>query len=243
MLGSELVELGEYNRLAFEELLAHHLSLSRLKKGSQVRSATKLMFDQTLQKDFLGQLGFSLTAAQQRVVAEITHDLQQGFPMQGLLQGDVCSVNTVVAACAAFMAYGSGKQVALMAPTELLAQQHYKTMRAWLKPLGIHVTWLVGGHKGKEYESITGDIREGHADVVIGTQSLFQEKMGFAGLGLVIIDEQHRFGVHQRLALRDKGVDGDVSPHQLVMTATPIPRTLAMLGRSEEHTSELQSRQ
>jgi len=233
MPASELVDLTEYKRLAFEELLAHHLSLSRLKKGSTVRSATKLMYDQALQKGFLGQLGFSLTAAQQRVVAEIRHDLQQSFPMQRLLQGDVGSGKTVVAACAALMAYASGKQVALMSPTELLAQQHYKTMREWLKPLGINVIWLVGRHKGKEYESITNDIRNGCADVVIGTQSLFQDKVGFADLGLVIIDEQHRFGVHQRLALRDKGIVGDVSPHQLVMTATPIPRTLAMLGYAD----------
>lgn len=230
---AQLTNQPEYKRLVYEELLAHHLSLSRLKNGVKKSQAAKLQFDQCLQDKFLNNLGFSLTSAQVRVVADIATDLQRAAPMQRLLQGDVGSGKTVVAACAMLMAYASAKQVAIMSPTELLAQQHLKTMSAWLEPLGIRVAWLVGKHKGKEYESITEAIRLGSIDVIIGTQSLFQEKVEFADLGLIIIDEQHRFGVHQRLALRDKGVVDDVYPHQLVMTATPIPRTLAMLGYAD----------
>ncbi|PCI68477.1 MAG: ATP-dependent DNA helicase RecG [Piscirickettsiaceae bacterium] len=230
---AQLTDQPEYTRLVYEELLAHHLSLSRLRNGAKKNLAAKLAVNQRLQHEFLNKLGFSLTGAQKRVVADIAADLQQTTPMQRLLQGDVGSGKTVVAACAAMMAYASGKQVAIMSPTELLAQQHLKTMSAWLQPLGIRVAWLVGKHKGKAYESITEAIRSGKIDVIIGTQSLFQDKVEFADLGLIIIDEQHRFGVHQRLALRDKGVVGDIYPHQLVMTATPIPRTLAMLGYAD----------
>ncbi|PCI21546.1 MAG: ATP-dependent DNA helicase RecG [Piscirickettsiaceae bacterium] len=229
---AQLSEQPAYKRLVYEELLAHHLSLSRLKKGFKKTTAAKFSHNNLLQRQLLSQLGFSLTKAQQRVVAEIVTDLQKDEPMQRLLQGDVGSGKTVVAACAAIMAFSSAKQVAIMAPTELLARQHLKTMSAWLEPLGIRVDWLVGKHKGKQYESITAEIKSGNINVVIGTQSLFQEKVEFADLGLVIIDEQHRFGVHQRLALRDKGTNG-CCPHQLVMTATPIPRTLAMLGYAD----------
>jgi len=222
-----------YKRLIFEELLANHLSLSELKKGVQEKSARRFQSENVDQKAFLKQLGFSLTAAQQRVINEIMKDLNLPRPMQRLLQGDVGSGKTVVAACAALAATEAGYQVALMAPTELLAEQHFKNFRQWMAPLNIQVDCLVGRHKGKVYEAITADIREGRSQIVIGTQALFQEKVSFAQLGLVIIDEQHRFGVQQRQALRDKGSADGFCPHQLVMTATPIPRTLAMLGYAD----------
>ncbi len=228
----DVSHIPAFQRLIFEELLANHLSLSRLKKGVKQRAAPRFKGIGEIHAQFLNTLKFNLTAAQQRVVAEITSDLQKGSPMQRLLQGDVGSGKTVVAACAGLAAIEAGYQVALMAPTELLAEQHYKNFEQWLSGLGVHVTCLLGRHKGKVYTAITDDIRQAKANIVIGTQSLFQEKVEFARLGLVIIDEQHRFGVQQRLALREKGMD-NMSPHQLVMTATPIPRTLAMLGYAD----------
>jgi len=229
----EVSKSPAFKRLIFEELLANHLSLSRLKEGVQRNAAPSFKSAGNSQAHFLTSLGFELTAAQSRVSQEIMSDLSQTIPMQRLLQGDVGSGKTVVAACAALAATEAGYQVAIMAPTELLAEQHFKNFKSWLDNMDVQVDWLVGQHKGKVYEAITADIREGRSDIVIGTQALFQDKVSFAQLGLVIIDEQHRFGVHQRLALRDKGVVGGLYPHQLVMTATPIPRTLAMLGYAD----------
>lgn len=220
-------------RFIFEELLAHHVSLSRLKQGVRYHKAPPFRSEENSKKQFLNSLGFKLTAAQNRVMNDISSDLVQAQPMQRLLQGDVGSGKTVVAACAALMATEAGYQVAMMVPTELLAEQHYKNFRTWLKDTNVQVDWLVGQHKGKVYSAIADDIAEGRSNIVIGTHALFQEKVSFAKLGLVIIDEQHRFGVHQRLALRDKGANKGIYPHQLVMTATPIPRTLAMLGYAD----------
>ncbi|MEO1963084.1 MAG: ATP-dependent DNA helicase RecG [Cycloclasticus sp.] len=230
---SDVSHIPAFQRLIFEELLANHLSLSLIKKGVKKQTAPSFNTEGTVLLQFLKTLEFDLTGAQQRVVEEITSDLRKASPMQRLLQGDVGSGKTVVAACAALTAIEAGYQVALMAPTELLAEQHYKNFQEWLSGLDIHVTCLLGRHKGKVYTAITGDIQLGKTNMIIGTQSLFQEKVSFAKLGLIIIDEQHRFGVQQRLALRGKGVNNDTCPHQLVMTATPIPRTLAMLGYAD----------
>lgn len=226
-------KIPAFKRLIFEELLANHLSLSRLKEGVRCETAPSFRSEGQRKQNFLTSLGFGLTNAQNRVTQEIESDLGRSYPMQRLLQGDVGSGKTVVAACAALAATEAGYQVAIMAPTELLAEQHFKNFQMWLKDMDVQVDWLVGQHKGKIYDSITADIREGHSNIVIGTQALFQKKVTFAKLGLIIIDEQHRFGVHQRLALRDKGVLNGFHPHQLVMTATPIPRTLAMLGYAD----------
>jgi len=222
-----------FKRLIMEELLAHHLSLSQLKAGHKKHIAPYFNSAGNLKRDFLAKLGFSLTAAQLRVVQEINDDLSCAHPMQRLLQGDVGSGKTVVAALAALAAIEAGYQVALMAPTELLAEQHLNNFKAWFEPLGLTVDCLLGRHKGKVYQTISDDIRQGRSHIVIGTQALFQQKVEFLKLGLVIIDEQHRFGVQQRLALRDKGLLEGMQPHQLVMTATPIPRTLAMLGYAD----------
>jgi ATP-dependent DNA helicase RecG len=178
-------------------------------------------------------LPFSLTAAQQRVISEIENDMAQPNPMQRLVQGDVGSGKTIVAALVALRAISSGYQVAVMAPTELLAEQHLKNFRQWFEPLDIPVLWLAGRHKGKARAKRLEQIADGTARLVVGTHALFQESVDFDRLGLVIIDEQHRFGVHQRLALRQKGRDGEILPHQLIMTATPIPRTLAMTAYAD----------
>ncbi|MDH3561036.1 MAG: ATP-dependent DNA helicase RecG [Gammaproteobacteria bacterium] len=224
-------------RLAFEELLAHHLSLRRVRLRAQHTRAPVITGGNALVGDFIASLPFALTAAQQRVFREIRDDLACPHPMARLVQGDVGSGKTVVAACAAMTAVQSGYQVALMAPTELLAEQHYRSFRDWLEPLGIGVAWHGGKSRGKERASALQAIRDGVAAVAVGTHALFQEEVEFDRLGLVIIDEQHRFGVHQRLALRDKGRSGEQRPHQLVMTATPIPRTLAMTVYADLDTS------
>jgi len=215
-------------RLVFEELLAHHLSLRQLRYAAKAQLAPVLQGDGKLRARFLDALSFTLTAAQQRVVAEIAADLQREHPMLRLVQGDVGSGKTVVAALAALQAVEAGAQVAIMAPTELLAEQHYRNFHAWMTPLGLEVSWLSGKIKGKARTATLAAIADGTAAVMVGTHALFQEDVQFARLGLVIVDEQHRFGVHQRLALRDKGKQGETRPHQLTMTATPIPRTLAM---------------
>jgi ATP-dependent DNA helicase RecG len=178
-------------------------------------------------------LPFALTGAQERVFAQVRHDLAQPHPMLRLVQGDVGSGKTVVAALAAMLAVQSGKQAALMAPTELLAEQHLHTLRGWLEPLGVRVAWLAGKVTGKARAAVVADVASGHAQVVVGTHALMQEGIVFHNLALAIVDEQHRFGVHQRLALRDKGAGGNSVPHQLVMTATPIPRTLAMAAYAD----------
>ncbi|HEY8386523.1 MAG TPA: ATP-dependent DNA helicase RecG, partial [Porticoccaceae bacterium] len=213
-------------RLSFEELLAHHLSLLRLRQQVRRRGAPALPLGDDLRQRFLAQLPFSLTTAQQRVCADIAGDLAQPHPMLRLVQGDVGSGKTVVAALAALCAVGNGYQAAVMAPTEILAEQHRASFDAWLTPLGIRTAWLTGRLKGKAREVQMAAIADGSAQLVVGTHALFQDDVQFHRLGLTIIDEQHRFGVHQRLALRYKG--GDLVPHQLIMTATPIPRTLAM---------------
>lgn len=216
-------------RLAFEELLTQHLSLKRMRAAMQRRRAPSLAVAGALRRQLLAALPFALTAAQQRVDAEVRRDLVQASPMLRLVQGDVGSGKTVVAALAALAAVESGCQVALMAPTELLAEQHLRNFRHWLTPLGVEVEWLAGKQQGKARQAAMHRVAAG-APVTVGTHALMQEDVAFARLGLVIVDEQHRFGVQQRLALHDKGADrarGEV-PHQLVLTATPIPRTLAM---------------
>ncbi len=220
-------------RLAFEELLAHHLSMTQMRRISRDRQAPPFQLRHQGHDTFLSQLPFSLTAAQLRVIDEIQADLANDSPMMRLVQGDVGSGKTVVAAYCALSALASGYQVALMAPTELLAEQHYRNFTRWFEPLGVDLRWLTGKQKGKVRATTLSAINEGRAGIVIGTHALFQQAVQFHRLGFVIIDEQHRFGVDQRLALRDKGVTDGLSPHQLVMTATPIPRTLAMLNFSE----------
>ena len=219
-------------RLAFEELLTHHLSLKRLRAQVREHGAPCLRGDGKLRKALLDGLPFSLTAAQRRVSTEIAADLAHAQPMLRLVQGDVGSGKTIVAAWAALAAIESGFQVALMAPTELLAEQHLRNLQQWLTPLGIEPVWLAGKVKGKARAAALAALA-GDARCVVGTHALMQEGVAFRDLGLVIIDEQHRFGVHQRLALRDKGQEGSRVPHQLVLTATPIPRTLAMTAYAD----------
>jgi len=215
-------------RLAFEELLAHHLSLRQLRKQSEQLTAPALKTDATLVEDFLASLAFDLTGDQQKTLGVIRADLRKAHPMMRLLQGDVGCGKTVVAAAAALHAVSAGYQAVIMAPTELLAEQHRDNLSKWLQPLGVSMAWLSGALKGKPrahaYEAIAG----GQAQIIVGTHALFQEGVEYARLGLVVVDEQHRFGVHQRLSLMEKGATGNSRPHQLVMTATPIPRTLAM---------------
>lgn len=215
-------------RLAFEELLAHHLSLLKLRNRTREQGAPLMQPTGQYRDPFLAQLPFPLTGAQQRVSNEIAQDLSQPFPMLRLVQGDVGSGKTVVAALAALQAVEGGFQAAVMAPTEILAEQHFINFSNWLEPLGLKVAWLAGKLKGKKRQEQMQAIADGSAQVVVGTHALFQDDVSFANLGLVVVDEQHRFGVHQRLALREKGRQDHRSPHQLIMTATPIPRTLTM---------------
>lgn len=225
-------------RLAFEELLTHQLSMQRMRNVLQAQKAPMLAAANSLPAQFLANLGFTPTHAQQRVGEEITWDLQQNKPMLRLLQGDVGAGKTLVAALAALQAIEAGYQVALMAPTEILAEQHYLNFKKWFNPLNIEVAWLAGKLKGKVRAQALEQIAQG-APMVVGTHALFQNEVQFARLALAIIDEQHRFGVQQRLALREKGVEGRLSPHQLIMTATPIPRTLAMSAYADLDTSIL----
>ncbi|MGE4367609.1 ATP-dependent DNA helicase RecG [Thermomonas sp.] len=213
-------------RLALEELLAHQLGLRRQRLALQAEGARPLRGDERLVQRLRAALPFALTAAQARVYAQLREDLMRPRPMLRLVQGDVGSGKTVVAALAALLAVADGRQAALMAPTELLAEQHLANLRAWLQPLGVEVCWLAGKVTGKARAKALAEVASGAAQVVVGTHALMQEGVVFHDLALAIVDEQHRFGVHQRLALRDKGRRG--VPHQLVMTATPIPRTLAM---------------
>ena len=220
-------------RLALEELLAHNLSLRRQRIALQRHRAPTLAGEGRLASQLQSALPFSLTGAQQRVFAQIRHDLAQSSPMMRLVQGDVGSGKTVVAAMAAMLAVEAGKQAALAAPTELLAEQHLANLRQWLEPLGIRVAWLAGKVTGKARAGVLAEVASGAAQVVVGTHALMQEAVVFHDLALAIVDEQHRFGVHQRLALRDKGASGQSVPHQLIMTATPIPRTLAMAAYAD----------
>ncbi len=224
-------------RLAFEELLAHQLSLRRLRQRMKQQTAPRLTGDGELTGRFLERLPFSLTAAQQRVFTEIAVDLAQPRPMLRLLQGDVGSGKTVIAALAALQAVETGAQAALMAPTELLAEQHYRNFQNWLGELGVEVAWLTGRLTGKARRTLLERLAAGDIQLAVGTHALFQEQVAFAELALAIIDEQHRFGVHQRLALREKGRHSGSRPHQLIMTATPIPRTLAMSAYADLDTS------
>ena len=223
-------------RLIFEELVAHQLSLLTRRAYIQQIQAPSFKPSQKLAQQLLGAMPFEMTGAQKRVSQDIIHDLKLNKPMLRLVQGDVGAGKTLVAAVAACHALEEGWQVALMAPTEILAEQHYLNFKAWFEPLAMQVTWLSGKQKGKARQHAEQAVQDGSANLVIGTHALFQDSVQFAKLGLVIIDEQHRFGVDQRLALRNKGIQG-MTPHQLVMTATPIPRTLAMSAYGDLDTS------
>lgn len=241
-LDADLVQLSEgrhpaQRRLVLEELLAHHLSLQQLRKETRRFGAPQMQGEGQLAKRFLQSLPFALTDAQRRVVDEVNADLLQPHPMMRLVQGDVGSGKTVVAALAALRAVEAGYQAAVMAPTELLAEQHFRNFLDWLEPIGLRVAWLAGKLTARQKREQSEDIESGGAQVVVGTHALFQESVIFHRLGLVVIDEQHRFGVHQRLALRDKGAADGRAPHQLIMTATPIPRTLAMTAYADLDTS------
>ncbi|MGF1730720.1 ATP-dependent DNA helicase RecG [Photobacterium kasasachensis] len=225
------------HRLILEELLAQNLSMLAVRSKSQQHEAWPLTASDSLKIRLLDSLPFSPTGAQQRVVADIETDLAKPHPMMRLVQGDVGSGKTLVAALAALRAIEHGYQVALMAPTELLAEQHAINFANWLNPMGIQVGWLAGKLKGKARDSELARIESGEAKMVVGTHALFQEQVVFSNLALVIIDEQHRFGVHQRLELREKGANEGRYPHQLIMTATPIPRTLAMTAYADLETS------
>ena len=216
-------------RMKFDELLTQQLSLKRAQEARRAKSAAALSVTGDISTALLAALPFKLTGAQERVLEEIRHDLRAPYPMQRLLQGDVGSGKTVVAALAAAQAIDCGFQAALMAPTEILADQHFRKIAAWMEPLGVTVAWLTGSLKKKEKQEAQARVESGEAQLVIGTHALIQEAVQFSRLGLVLVDEQHRFGVGQRLALRNKGVEAaNLVPQQLMMSATPIPRTLAM---------------
>ncbi|TRY34023.1 ATP-dependent DNA helicase RecG [Aliiglaciecola sp. M165] len=225
------------NRLIIEELLAHHLSVLKVRHQSKRQQTTAIKPDNILIKRFLETLPFQPTGAQQRVVEEIQFDMQQPSPMMRLVQGDVGSGKTLVAALAALSAIGAGFQAVMMAPTELLAEQHANNFSQWLTPLNIRIGWLAGKLKGKARDAVLEELKTGQIDLLIGTHAVFQEAVQYHNLALVIVDEQHRFGVHQRLALREKGEQQGAFPHQLIMTATPIPRTLAMTAYADLDTS------
>jgi len=220
-------------RIALEELIAQRLSLRLLNLDRERQKALPLVDARQRVEEFLSRLPFELTVAQETALAEILKDLSRPLPMHRLLQGDVGSGKTVVAAVAALVSASAGYQTAAMAPTELLAEQHYCNFRHWLQPLGVEVASLTGSVTGAARGEALAVIAAGSAQVVVGTHALFQQEVRFRSLELVIVDEQHRFGVHQRLALMRKGEDGTRSPHQLVMTATPIPRTLAMTAYAD----------
>ncbi len=229
-------------RLAFEELLAHQLSLRQLRARAQQDNAPALVVDGVLRTRFIANLPFRLTGAQHRVLAEIGADLARSTPMLRLLQGDVGSGKTVVAAAAALCAVDSSMQAAVMAPTELLADQHLQTLKNWFDPLGIGVAWLSSRARTRERKASLDALASGNAQIAVGTHALFQEDVAFRNLALVVVDEQHRFGVHQRLRLREKGLAGGTAPHQLIMSATPIPRTLAMTAYADLDVSIIDER-
>ena len=216
-----------HQRLIIEELLAHHFSLRKSRDLRRTETAQVLKTDTKLQQQFSKALGFTLTTAQSRVTKEIEQDIEQTVPAMRLIQGDVGSGKTVVAALAMLNAVSTGCQTVLMAPTELLAEQHFQTLTIWFEPLGINVGWLASKTPAKQKRTTLECLANGELLVAVGTHALIQDAVEYHQLGLVVIDEQHRFGVEQRLALRSKTPEGQV-PHQLLMTATPIPRTLAM---------------
>ena len=230
------IQQGEHpyqQRLAFEELLAHQLSLLQLRNERNALRAPSFPLQSALAQQLVAALPFQLTNAQQQALVDIQQDCSQSLPMQRLVQGDVGSGKTIVAAVAAAQAVDAGFQVAIMAPTEILAEQHRLSFEQWFAPLNIQVEWLVGKQTAKQKQAIIERLQHGEIDIVLGTHAIFQDNVQFHNLGLVIIDEQHRFGVHQRLALRDKGAGENSAPHQLIMTATPIPRTLAMTAYAD----------
>jgi ATP-dependent DNA helicase RecG len=224
-------------RLAFEELLAHYLSLRGLRALAATEPAVALIDGNEDVSNFVGDLPFKLTNAQQRVSDDILADLSQAHPMMRLIQGDVGSGKTVVAAIACIKAIACGVQAVIMAPTEILAEQHWRSFSEWFRPLGFEPVWLSGSQRVAAKRASLEAIANGDAKLIVGTHALFQDGVDFHRLGLVVIDEQHRFGVHQRMALRDKGISSEGHPHQLVMTATPIPRTLAMAAYADLDTS------
>jgi ATP-dependent DNA helicase RecG len=235
-ISMEVLQNGQFpslKRLAFEELLSHHLSLRLVKTAVKAFAAPEFINDKITNNHFIRSLPFKLTGAQQRVIAEIEADLAKKQPMMRLIQGDVGSGKTIVAAYAALLALTAGFQVAIMSPTELLAEQHFRNFTQWFGSFETQIVYLTGQLKGKPRKEALQALADGSAEIIIGTHALFQDSVQFHRLGLIIIDEQHRFGVHQRLALRAKGQQENVRPHQLVMTATPIPRTLAMLQYSD----------
>lgn len=236
----EQLEQGRHpaqQRLIKEELLAHNLSMLKLRQNSDIHDAVSLLGDEKVNDKFLNALPFSPTKAQARVVDEIKTDLAKTQPMMRLVQGDVGSGKTLVAALAALTAISQGYQVALMAPTEILAEQHAINFTNWFTPLDISVGWLAGKTKVKAKRLALEQIASGEMQMIIGTHALFQTDVVFKNLVLIIIDEQHKFGVHQRLTLREKGIFDDKYPHQLIMTATPIPRTLSMTAYADLDTS------
>ncbi|MBS0371423.1 MAG: ATP-dependent DNA helicase RecG [Proteobacteria bacterium] len=216
-----------WQRVKLDELLAQQISLRRAYAARRAKNAPSLPLLDTLTRDLLGQLPFALTGAQTRAFAEIARDLASDHPMQRLLQGDVGSGKTCVAALAMLQAAENGRQAVLMAPTEILAEQHFRKLAAWLAPLGIEVAWLSGSRKKKEREATMARLASGEILLAVGTHALIEDPVALPLLALAVVDEQHRFGVRQRLALREKGQAGE-SPHMLMMSATPIPRTLAM---------------
>jgi ATP-dependent DNA helicase RecG len=224
-----------WRRMKFDELLAQQLSMRFAYRNRRSRSAQVLRTDGTLLRAFIARLPFKLTRAQTRAMNEVLGDLAQPHPMQRLLQGDVGSGKTIVAAIACLAAADSGAQAAVMAPTEILSEQHYRKFREWLEPLGIGIAWLHGGLGGKQKRDALASIADGRAQITIGTHALVQERVDFARLALAVVDEQHRFGVQQRLTLRRKA--DERVPHQLMMTATPIPRTLSMTYFADLDTS------
>ena len=237
-VGTSLADLAAgrhpaQRRLAFEELLAHQLSLQQLKQRIQSEPAEALQDAARLEPRFIAALSFALTGAQQRVLADVDRDLARDVPMVRLVQGDVGCGKTVVAAAAAARAVGSGRQAALMAPTELLAEQHWHSLDRWFRPLGVTVALLSGSQPARTRRSALEAVGSGEVQIAVGTHALFQEGVVFRDLALAIVDEQHRFGVQQRLQLKEKGRRGAHAPHQLIMTATPIPRTLAMTAYAD----------
>lgn len=220
-----------------DELLAYNLSLLKLRRSSAIHHAKPVLPSGEIRKSFLNALPFEPTGAQVRVMGEIDEDIARNHPMMRLVQGDVGSGKTLVAALAALSVIESGQQVGLMAPTEILAEQHAIGFNEWFEPLGLTVGWLAGRMSKKAKLAVLEKLASGEIDLLVGTHAIFQQDVAFSDLGMIIVDEQHRFGVHQRLALREKGAKDGVYPHQLVMTATPIPRTLAMVSYADLDTS------
>ena len=220
-------------RLAYDEFFAHQLTLAIARLKMRQKKGFSTLGGKEVRKAVISRLNYSLTSSQEQVIAEILSDMAAPIGMYRLLQGDVGSGKTIVAALAVLESVTAGYQAAMMAPTELLAEQHFQTFKNWLSPLGIKVGWCVGKQTVVEKRRVMAELVQGEIDVLVGTHALFQDNVIFSRLGIVVIDEQHRFGVHQRLALRDKGRNANIFPHQLVMTATPIPRTLAMTAYAD----------